>query len=63
MKRYIFNIQYNKSDKTYDKIYLDAYSRSDAYNRLSKQFPGVFKKTFVMSYKDFCDEALLTKPF
>jgi len=52
MKRYIYNIQYNKQDTEFDMVYVDAMSKKDALRKLGRQFPGVFQKHFVRIEKD-----------
>lgn len=52
MKRYIYNIQYNKKDTEFDMVYVDANTKTEAVNKLKKQFPGVFAKHFVKIEKE-----------
>lgn len=52
MRRYIFSIQYNSYDKSTDLYFMDGYSKENAYNKIKKQFPGVFSITFVRIEKE-----------
>lgn len=52
MKRYIFEIQYNKTDKEVDPVYIDAESRERAKQKLRKQFPGVYNIKFIRIEKE-----------
>lgn len=45
MKRYIFDIQYNKGDKNLDKVWIDAIGQKQAMRKLSKLYPGVYSMT------------------
>lgn len=52
MKRYIYNIQYNKQDTEFDMVYVDANNPKEALAKLKRQFPGAYKKHFVRIEKD-----------
>lgn len=52
MKRYIYNIQYNKKDTEFDMVYVDANNSIEALRKLKKQFPGVYAKHFVKIEKE-----------
>ena len=52
MKRYIYSIVYNKSDKSVDKVFVDAFTRDEAEKKLKIQFPGVYEIRFVKIEKD-----------
>jgi len=52
MRRYIFSIQYNASDKTTDQYFMDGYSKENALNKIKKQFPGVYSITFIRIEKE-----------
>lgn len=49
MNRYIYDIQYNKSDNSelYDRVWVDGLSKKESLLKLSKQFPGVYEKHLV----------------
>jgi len=52
MRRYIFSIQYNSTDKDTDLYFMDGFSKENAYNKIKKQFPGVYNITFVRIEKE-----------
>ena len=49
MNRYIYNIQYNKTDnkELIDTVWVDGFSQKEALRKLGKQFPGVYNKILI----------------
>lgn len=49
MKRYIFEIQYNKSDekKFWDKVFVDADNPAFAKAKIKYQYPGIHRSTII----------------
>lgn len=49
MKRYIFEIQYNKSDdkKLWDKYWINSENQAFAKSKIRFLFPGVYRTTII----------------